>query len=184
LPDDLDSAFSAPRIRAACGEKSPRLVLAGAALGRWKALLLDEARTHQADSEKEAKTSTVWHSCCSTAIFDITTLSHLVGKNSAPGLMVLCMDSDSNSGLCHCSLRTLTLEAALEAIPVRFRFGPGDVSSLADSMRTAFQAHANWLHAATRGVVAMKDRFIDEMHKIRAERIAKLRDAHGLNSEA
>src|SRR5438874_735876 len=46
-----------------------------------------------------AKRSTVWHSGCSVGLFDITSLSFLVGRYFAPGLRVLCLDSDPASML-------------------------------------------------------------------------------------
>jgi glycosyltransferase involved in cell wall biosynthesis len=52
----------------------------------------------------EAKQAAVWHTGCSTNLFDITSLSFLVGRHYAPKLRVLCLDSDPASMLEHSSI--------------------------------------------------------------------------------
>jgi len=44
-----------------------------------------------------ARASSVWHTGCSTRLFDLTTISFLVGRWCAPKLRVLCLDSDPAS---------------------------------------------------------------------------------------
>jgi len=44
-----------------------------------------------------ARASSVWHTGCSTQLVDLTTISFLVGRWCAPGLRVLCLDSDPAS---------------------------------------------------------------------------------------
>jgi glycosyltransferase involved in cell wall biosynthesis len=46
-----------------------------------------------------AKRSTIWHTGCSVHLFDITSLSFLVGRYFATKLRVLCLDSDPASML-------------------------------------------------------------------------------------
>jgi glycosyltransferase involved in cell wall biosynthesis len=46
-----------------------------------------------------AKRSTVWHTGCSTSLFDLTSLSFLVGRYFAPKIRILCLDSDPASML-------------------------------------------------------------------------------------
>jgi glycosyltransferase involved in cell wall biosynthesis len=46
-----------------------------------------------------AKRSTVWHTGCSTNLFDVTYLSFLVGRYFAPEIRILCLDSDPASML-------------------------------------------------------------------------------------
>jgi glycosyltransferase involved in cell wall biosynthesis len=46
-----------------------------------------------------AKQSSIWHTGCSTGLFDITWLSFLVGRHFAQKLRILCLDSDPASML-------------------------------------------------------------------------------------
>ena len=42
----------------------------------------------------EARTSTVWHSTCSISLWDVTSLSYIIGRKYAPGLRILGLDAD------------------------------------------------------------------------------------------
>jgi glycosyltransferase involved in cell wall biosynthesis len=49
--------------------------------------------------KRSAETSTIWHTGCSTSLFDLTTASFFVGRFFAPGMRVVCLDSDPASML-------------------------------------------------------------------------------------
>ncbi len=71
--------------------------------------------------------------------------------------------------------KTSTLEAALQSVPVRFGFEPGNVGSLVVALRAAMADKENWCRAAMMGIEAMRGRTIDEMHRTRYLALKPLR---------
>jgi glycosyltransferase involved in cell wall biosynthesis len=65
-------------------------------VGGFKRFLLGYAAIRSVLVE-EARQSDVWHTGCSTGVFDLTTLSYEVGRRHARGLRVFCLDSDPAS---------------------------------------------------------------------------------------
>lgn len=43
---------------------------------------------------EEARLASVWHSCCSTQLWDVSTLAYQIGQRYSSGLRVFCLDSD------------------------------------------------------------------------------------------
>jgi glycosyltransferase involved in cell wall biosynthesis len=72
---------------------------------------------------------------------------------------------------------TPTLESALSNVPLRFSFNPGNVSSLMEALRAAFNGRSLWKAAASQGIQAMQGRTIDEMHIVRSKMLSELRQS-------
>lgn len=63
---------------------------------------------------------------------------------------------------------TPTLKKAMQEVPTRWQFEPGNVQSLASALLTIFEQKKVWKTAALQGLGAMRGRTIEEMHKVRS----------------
>lgn len=61
--------------------------------GGWRSLPLRLSAVKAALIE-EARRTSVWHTCCSINLWDLTTVSYKVGRRYTKGIRVLCLDSD------------------------------------------------------------------------------------------
>lgn len=101
-----------------------------------------------------ARQSSVWHTGCSTRLFDLTSVSFLVGRWCAPGLRVLCLDSDPASMMAQGNwftrwkaplIRARYRRWAREADATIF-VGSGTAASYGADSRRAITTAAVWLH--------------------------------------
>lgn len=64
---------------------------------------------------------------------------------------------------------TITLEAALKDLELRWSFTPGNVDSLAKAILAMFSDRSRWTEAGLKGLAFAQERTIDQMHYLRAE---------------
>lgn len=71
--------------------------------------------------------------------------------------------------------RTVTHEVALTGLEQRWSFEPGNHTSLAEAIVSAFAQRAHWTEVGLAGIAFMRGRTIDEMHRLRAEFVRSVR---------
>lgn len=71
--------------------------------------------------------------------------------------------------------RTVTLENSLSGLEPRWKFEPGNVESLVNTIEQSVAERSRWLDAGLAGLNYMQGKTIDEMHRIRAEFIESVK---------
>lgn len=73
--------------------------------------------------------------------------------------------------------KTVTLENSLSGLEPRWRFEPGNIESLANTIDQSIAERSRWLDAGLAGLNYMQGKTIDEMHRIRSEFIQSVKQS-------
>lgn len=71
--------------------------------------------------------------------------------------------------------RTVTLENSLSGLEPRWKFEPGNVESLVNTIEQSVAERSRWLDAGLAGLNYLQGKTIDAMHRLRAEFIESVK---------